>query len=54
METDATEALEENLMDEKPEFKDEPKTEEEVQASKNEIVSEETNEGSLSNSVGRQ
>ena len=31
-------------MDEKPEVKDEPKTEEEVQASKDEIVSEETNE----------
>ena len=49
METDATEALEENLMDEKPEVKDEPKTEEgtteeAVQTSKDDIVFEETNE----------
>ena len=49
METDATEALEENLMDEKPEVKDKPKTEEvtteeEAKTFKEEIVSEETNE----------
>lgn len=40
METDATEALEENLMDEKPEVIDEPKVEE-VNSEK--INEEETN-----------
>lgn len=45
METDATEALEENLMDEKPEVNEEPKTEDVKEvATEEEVKTEETNE----------
>ena len=45
METDATEALEENLMDEKPEVNEEPKTEDVKEVdTEEEVKTEETNE----------